>query len=244
MYNFHHDYTDFFDLSGKGQLFYQSVKSDFVDNFTTLLTEQINVDFDNAECIANTLWARMSNHQLYYHTPVHILSVLQDFQNLYSKDFEEVMDAFQLIEYHLAIWFHDSVYVVGAKKGVNERSSALFFESMITPYLNDINQIAAVNNLITVTSKHEDMNISSKNSIMLDLDIRNLAWGYDKFLKVSECVRLEYEQVYTTEEYRLGRLQFLQGLLDRPSIFRTKSIKEKFENQAVSNIEKIIQELT
>jgi predicted metal-dependent HD superfamily phosphohydrolase len=235
MYTFSRDYTDFSQPSVNGC-------QDFIKNLTQLLVEFQCVDQKSAIVVANTLWERMNDSRLKYHTPIHVLSILQDFQNLSKLKPVSFGFAFSHLPYHLAIWFHDAVYVIGAKKGINEQASALFMESMLLPFF-DLETIEETSHLIHVTAEFDNMNLGPKESLMMDLDILNFGWEPDKHEKASQCVAEEFGSIYSESDYQKGRVKFLTALRNRGRIFRTQSIFDQFETIALKNIDTALENL-
>lgn len=234
MYTFTRDYTDFTNPPT-----YTPCCINFIENLTKLLSNNA-IDKKSAIVIANTLWERMNDSRLRYHTTIHVLSILQDFQNL--QDLPEIKIAFSDLSYHLAIWFHDAVYVIGAKKGINEQASALFMKSMLLPFL-DLEIIEETSHLIHVTAEFDNMNLGTKENLMMDLDILNFGWEPDKHEKASQCVAEEFSSIYSESDYQKGRVKFLTALRNRGRIFRTQSIFDQFEAIALKNIDLALENL-
>lgn len=134
-----------------------------------------------------------------------------------------------------AIWFHDAVY--DATRTDNEiQSSALWMRKM-TPLLVD-EPLQWGKRAILATIEHlpnDDPDIQ----LLLDLDLASLGASWEVFQANTQAIRREYSHV-SDEDFRKGRLDFLEGMLARRQIYGTKYWHEKLEQKAIENLEKAI----
>lgn len=238
-YHFSQDYTDFFDYHNNLQRWHVAA-NDFVDNCFLLLTSEFNVHRSTAYSVANTLHTRMSDKRLTYHTPVHVLSILQELNELNRKEVAEIRLEAENPLYHLAFWFHDAVYVPGRQHGDNEADSANFMVSLLRSYLPKDDLMQAMQ-LIMVTSEYMSEDLEPKYNLMLDLDICNLAWEPGRYDAVAACIKAEFTQTCSEEEYNLGRAKFLRTMLERKNLFRIESLRNMWEEKARNNMLRSLQ---
>lgn len=228
------DYTEFFDIQTCGGIKQEQTKSDFVYRLSSFLTQSFSVPYDHANGIAHSLWASMTRNVLHYHTPVHVLGMLQTLDRLIEEDL--VYDGIDSSFLRLAIWFHDAVYIVGSTKEMNERCSADFMTAMMKPYISDINDLSLVRSLIIATADFHNMNLSPVASFLMDLDILGFAWEQEHYIAANLTLDKEFLHVFDMENYLKGRKQFLSALNEREHIYRTPAIREKYEERARENL--------
>jgi predicted metal-dependent HD superfamily phosphohydrolase len=233
--NFRQSYR-FFDLHDvrvpRGKQRIEDTRSDFVKNFGDLLTLKFKVPSHSADAVAEAVFRRMSDRTLHYHTPVHVLAIFQWWQ-------EFIADKFPLTDLQqLAIWFHDAVYCPTAEKSMNERQSALFLRSMMTPYLN-INQLQQVESMIEATALHEsERTLPEEHNSILDLDLCNFLWSKEEQEQVTRAIAKEYE--IPLDVFFKGRQAFLTMLISKGFLYRTEFFQKKFEAQAMRSIKEMI----
>lgn len=236
---FHMNYRSFFDLNAepRGSLLKTSVDIDFL-HLAIFLRDRFKMPDPTALAVTNCLFARMSDARLHYHTPVHVLSMLQ---TLYEnrddlKDFNEGME--------LAIWFHDAIYLPGAKHGLSEELSAAFMKTLLDPYVDD-KTMSWADNAVTITAQYESPTIGNhRYETMMDLDLCSLSWDWENYKAAGDCIEKEFVPlVCTKEQFMKGRLGFLQSLLSRKSIYRSDFFREKFEKKARENLNRSLEEI-
>jgi predicted metal-dependent HD superfamily phosphohydrolase len=159
------------------------------------------------------------------HRAYHVLTHPAEMIELGNKIFDGGLSDEQI----MAIWYHDYVYVAGSK--TNELDSAQVFMQHYKEYptLN----LTLVATIILDTKDHFPTIPESEQVIDLDLiglsDV--LLRGY---WQNAINVRKEYS-AFTDEEWREGRMKFLQKMLDRKQIYYTDFVKS-FESQARDNM--------
>lgn len=203
-YKFQYDYCNkFFNFARATNTERAMVEHDFIQNLSTLLKKLHN---PSALTIAETLFARMSDPKLFYHTPIHILAILQfaSVHNIRLAWWEE-----------LAVWFHDSVYVPNAKSGVNEWASSKFMEAMLGPFIAN-QRLTWIAMAIGYTSCHLSAGLPSQFDIILDLDLCSFLFEYPGRDLASNCVLLEFDSFPPNRIAVLkGRLEFMTKLVQR-----------------------------
>lgn len=189
-----------------------SVYVDFVGNLSHLL-ERLHVG-PSAVPIAEALFKRMSDPQLYYHTPVHVLAMLQ-----FAVENQIALAWWE----EIAIWFHDAVYVPRNKEfGVNEWASAKFMEAMMGPFIAN-HKLTLISMGIHYTAHHTDLEVPSKFNLLLDLDCAVFAFRDPGRAVANYCVKMEYEPICKDdEELMWGRINFLERLMAKGSLYRSR----------------------
>lgn len=225
--------TTFFDFNDLPSYERRIVEWDFTENLTRFLSENHLAPAHPARAIANCLFQRMSDRSLHYHTPVHVLALL---------DFSQKHNIHLDISEQLAIWFHDAIYVVTSDPGDNEADSADFMMAMLNTFKEGRSKVSEANRIIRDTSKHLHPNpLSSISRLVMDLDLSSFAGEYDLFKLAGDLVRKEYPDI-SDQQFMEGRKKFLVKLRDKGFIFRTERFKEDFETRAFENIEKFLTE--
>ncbi len=148
----------------------------------------------------------------------------------------------------IAALYHDAVYVVGATD--NERLSCDAFcddnvrEAWFRTTLEGGEHLASrVCRYILATAQHaklEREDVPIDTGLFLDCDMLGFAEpDWDGFVAQDDRVVLELCTRYNTDEVTTGRKAFLQGLLDKRSIFLSEYFASH-EVQARANIERLL----
>lgn len=135
----------------------------------------------------------------------------------------------------LAIWFHDCVYDPLARD--NEARSAALFRELAAPVMTPL-LVDDVERLVLVTQagqapRHAD------ESYMIDIDLSSFGLPWDPFLADSLAVRAERPHL-TDDQYVVQQSRFLNGLLERESVFSTDFFRARYEDVARSNIDRYL----
>lgn len=211
------------------------VAVDFLSGFEYCLVFTHKIPSLTAYAITRCVYERMMDASLYYHTPLHILTLFQ-----FAQQNEIELEEWE----KLAIWFHDVIYIPGYP--LNEWYSAEFMKSMIAPFL-DPSIIDNVWNGIIATSKHllksTGSELDPKFERLLDLDLCSFSWDKENYDASSDKITEEFLSLTGVSGWKEGRIKFLTDLLAKPSIYRTSFFKEKFEQKARANIEQTLKEL-
>ncbi|MCX7552252.1 N-methyl-D-aspartate receptor NMDAR2C subunit [Marinicella sp. S1101] len=179
------------------------------------------------------LYAAYSEKHRFYHTAKHIDAML--------KHFDEVKELAQRPnELELAIWFHDAIYKPFSKS--NELDSAVWARDFMLANGADESNAQRVYDLIMATVHDVDVTYNNDAQLMVDIDLTILGTPppvYDAFEK---HVRKEYRWVpYFI--YQKKRKQLLNSFLQHKNIYHLAYFREKFEDNARSNIKRAINTL-
>lgn len=216
------------------------IELDFVENMSTFLVESALAPKDAAIAIASSVFARMSDKQLHYHTPIHVLGIFQ----FHEKFVDEPL---RLAE-QLAIWFHDSIYNPMAQATHNEEDSAGFLNLMLRNFNRGIQaprhlDILVAKSIILDTAQHLAMDNPAcgrpNSKLVMDLDLSSFAGSYETFVRAGDLVRQEYPYI-SDDEFMAGRKKFLTNLQKKGYIFRSETFKKAYEDRALEHIEKFL----
>jgi predicted metal-dependent HD superfamily phosphohydrolase len=207
----------------------------------------------------NLLIPLYNSPQRHYHNLAHIHYCLAKLDECRKHI---PLNSTQLGVLTLAIWFHDAVYSPFKWTYTsNEKESAdLFKEWWKKEYslhpatekeireLDDIRN--AVVEAILFTEKHLEFTIASElpnfryttTPIMLDIDMSGFARGFEEVYKDSGKIFKEYEALGLPEKVMLQhRIDFLEALLKKESIYNMAYFKDTHEIPAQHNIESVIE---
>jgi pantetheine-phosphate adenylyltransferase len=194
----------------------------------------------NAMCSQNGLaipfdmiWNKYSELHRFYHNYTHIKNCLGDYLLVY----ENIVDR-ALVE--LSIWLHDIIY--DPIQSNNEDKSAKFITHDKIP--NSSINFKKLRSLIMAT-KHDNILLDTDASYLVDIDIANFGKSARLFDYYNDQIRKEYSFVSDTD-YAKGRIAVLKTFLppNREFIFRTEFFRDRYEEKAHSNLNRIIAKLS
>lgn len=224
--NFQKDYTNFFDIH-EFPIFQQTqFLNDFVAGMSELLCEDFNVDEVRAAVIARTVAGTMLVPGVHYHSPIHVLSMLQ---------FAENNEIELLTTEKLAVFFHDAIYIPGQLYGVNEKASTYLMRGLMLPHTGEgvMDEVAY---FIDGTGRHTDRDVGTHQRLIMDLDLCGFAFENQEIM--FECLKKESG---LEDEFVEARKNFLKVLIAKGFIFRTSEFKQ-FEDKAMANAKTQIEE--
>jgi predicted metal-dependent HD superfamily phosphohydrolase len=144
-------------------------------------------------------------------------------------------------EMELLIPFHDWVYVPGSK--TNEIESAEFASAWLTTFRPECGGMTRSIPRIILGTQHHQSPRDHFESLFFDMDLSGLGDTPEAYAKTSTQVREEFVPFVGLSAYRVGRADWLRGMLKRPVLFHTPEF-QKFEIPARINMEAEIMELT
>jgi predicted metal-dependent HD superfamily phosphohydrolase len=169
--------------------------------------------------------ARYAEPHRHYHTLQHLDECLEHFTVL--RELAE-----KPAEIELALWFHDAVY--DPTRPDNEQLSADWAaESAKSAGLND-GSAERIYKLIMAT-RHDGQPESKDAEILLDCDLAILGATPERFAEYGRQIRAEYAFVPELI-YKSKRAEILQQFLGRPAIFNTEIFRNRYEQQARTNL--------
>jgi predicted metal-dependent HD superfamily phosphohydrolase len=169
----------------------------------------------------------------HYHTLRHLTFCLRELDGLRARCASP--DAVET-----ALWYHDAVY--DPTRTDNEQHSAgMAAEAMVLAGVAEP-FIQHVKDLILQT-QHTAIPTDKDAQVLVDIDLAILGQPAEAFEAYEHAIRREYHHV-DESAYRLGRSAVLQQFLDRPAIYSTAPMKEKYEKQARIALGRAIENLT
>ena len=161
-----------------------------------------------------------------YHDRRHLTEVLDRIEELRAEG-----ERFDPLTVTLAAFFHDSVY--DGERDAEERS-ATWAEDALGAYL-DADTVAEVARLVRLTETHDPAPDDRSGRVLSDADLAILAAPAERYAEYAATVREEYQHL-SDEEFRVGRAQVLERLLEKESLFSTPFARISWEAAARANI--------
>ncbi len=181
------------------------------------------------------LWDTLRDHyqerHRHYHTLGHLAQCLRELDGAG----EHVREA-EATE--LAIWFHDVIYVYGARD--NESRSADFFSEAAGGALPQelVDRVV----VFIMATRHTGSAQDEAEALLVDIDLSGFGLPWKDYLADSDALRLEAEDVGDAQYYE-GKLRFLDELQRWPSLYQSSYFRERLEQRAQSNITRYTTEL-
>ena len=139
----------------------------------------------------------------------------------------------------LALWFHDAVY--DSHKNDNEALSAAWAREFLSGVGAPTSLVEAIDRLIMAT-QHNSPCTSADTQLLVDIDLGILGQDDEQFATYDQAIRREYHWV-PESQYRSGRAAVLRGFLARPYIYHTPTFRQRYEQQARSNLSAVLRQL-
>lgn len=164
--------------------------------------------------------------QRHYHDISHIADLLRKFRPL-ANHFVRPDEALA------ALYFHDSVYVIGALD--NEARSADLSTKALTEQKINPDGVKRIAAMIEATASHKATEDADTN-LFLDLDMSILAAPHVQYKTYAQNVMAEFTTVYSQEDYVAGRIsRFLEPTLSAEKLFLTDHYRD-VEQDAQENM--------
>jgi predicted metal-dependent HD superfamily phosphohydrolase len=175
-------------------------------------------------------WAEPSRR---YHDLAHLRDVLSGVDELLAHAGNP--DAVRL-----AAWYHDAIY---RGHPDDEEASAARAETELIHLGLDPRLISEVVRLVRLTVTHDPAPGDLDGETLCDADLAILASPPERYARYTDAVRAEYAHV-PDDQFRAGRSQLLDALLDGPSLFRTPHGRHRWETPARANLTTELHTLT
>lgn len=176
--------------------------------------------------------ARYSEPHRHYHTLQHL-----------SECFEKVTALLPLAEHPpevlLALWFHDAIY--DTQRLDNEERSAIWARDQAIELGVDAAAAQRIYDLVMAT-RHAAEPVGIDAQVLVDADLAVLGASVARFDEYEVQVRQEYAWV-PEPVFRRKRAEVLKGFLARPQIYSTSVFRQRYEEQARSNLQRSIAKL-
>lgn len=176
--------------------------------------------------ILEGLLVRHREPHRHYHTATHVMWVCRHVDELVPH--HPVDDESALLA---AALFHDAVY--DPRSSTNEADSAALAVRRLGEIGWPPERCALVAHLVNATAAHQSSTVAE--AVLLDADLAILGGQVHEYLPYSVAVRAEYDYL-DDAAWRTGRARVLRRFLDRPMIFRTRTMWQLREHQARANL--------
>ena len=192
----------------------------------------LNLGVEPRPHVYASLLEKYTSSSRHYHDLNHIENCLMELDRV-KKSAKDP----RLIE--LAIWFHDAVY--DPERTDNEERSAEYAVNTLGELGLPEEPLKKVRDMIRATS-HREKALGLDTRLLLDIDLSILGKPEKQYRHYMENIRKEYAYI-PLEEYARHRIRFLRGLLERRSIYHTRSFRERYEESARRNMRHEIESL-
>jgi predicted metal-dependent HD superfamily phosphohydrolase len=165
-----------------------------------------------------------------YHTATHVAWVIRHAHELAASEPVGHLD-----EVMAAAFYHDAVYEPSSP--ANERASARLARRDLASLGWDDDAVERVGSMIEAT-RHDaplDPDAPVDTAVLLDADLAILGADPAAYSTYVTGIRAEYRMV-NDEDWRTGRAAVIAGFLDRPTIFRTPTGRDLWEERSRANL--------
>lgn len=170
---------------------------------------------------------RWSESHRVYHTPSHLLAVLEALDRLLDPP-----DAPLRTPVLLAAWFHDAVYEGAA--GEDERASASLAVDRLRGRMDD-GVVREVQRLVLLTRTHDPAAGDRAGQLLCDADLAVLGGPRPDYIRYAAAIRAEYVHI-PDQAFVEGRRAVLQRFLLLDPLYRTARAQERWTEQARANL--------
>lgn len=193
---------------------------------------QLCANYESSSSASRAAFALLSEKYSEKHRAYHNLSHIRALL-AHAESFRHELQSYDTVAF--AIWFHDAIY--STKKNDNEEKSADLAEETLSQLSAPREMIAAIQQMILATKKHELLNDSADLKCFLDFDLSILGASAEVYEQYSQAIRKEYSWVpYFL--YRKGRKKVLESFLKRERLYFTEAMNARLEIQARQNLER------
>ena len=173
----------------------------------------------------------------HYHTWDHVLACIEHLRLTPCENSRAVF---------LALVFHDAVYVAGSSD--NEEQSARLAREVLcaTGSLADA-ELVNIERMILSTKHHHARAgaAGADDATLLDIDLSILAAPREAYGRYARAIHDEWVPLaVSASAFRIGRLEFLLGMLAAPHVYLTSVAQQRWDHAARANLEWEISELT
>ncbi|WP_036555787.1 HD domain-containing protein [Nocardioides insulae] len=176
--------------------------------------------------LGEDLVAAYTDPTRHYHDLRHLTEVLTQLDELAAAG-----ELFPDLPVTLAAWFHDAVY--DGERDAEERSAVWAEEALRGLVPDDV--VTEVVRLVRLTETHDPADDDPAGRALSDADLAILAADEARYAEYAAAVRAEYAHL-SDEDFRIGRTQVLETLLDKERLFRTEYAYRRWEVAARTNV--------
>lgn len=179
----------------------------------------------DGNALRDALLARHAEPQRHYHTLQHLGECLALFEEYAALAADPGAVEF-------ALWFHDAVYDIPGREN-EARSAAWAREALVAAAVRT--QLPARVHALVMATRHESAPDGGDAALVVDIDLAILGAGPERFAEYERQIRAEYSYV-PGFLFRRKRRAVLRGFLERPRIYLTGPLHERFEAAARRNL--------
>ncbi len=139
-------------------------------------------------------------------------------------------------EVEAALWYHDVVYQPRSSR--NEEASAAWAQRSLGSAGIPPATITRVDLMILATCHDRELT-DPDEQLIADIDLAVLGRDGDGYAAYEEAIRKEYWWV-PAALFKRRRGELLRGLLDRPTLYYTSKLRNRYEQQARSNLRRAV----
>lgn len=205
-----------------GEQLAERVRSRLLDHWRQLET-LLGISGVRSDALFQTLIESWNQPHRHYHTPLHLMEVLNSMSLLATKPSPALL---------LAVWFHDVVY--DPTKKDNEERSADLARHELSSLGIDSEIIKETQSLVLMTKRHFETS-SENERLLADADLSILAAEPNRYCEYAAQIRSEFIMI-DQWKFNIGRRRFLKSVLARPRIFF--HLPEEMETRARENMER------
>ena len=162
-----------------------------------------------------------------YHTPTHLLAVLEALDLLLEPSDDSLRGVVLL-----AGWFHDAVYE--GRAGADERASAALAVQRLGGIIPD-DAVRDVERLVLLTATHDPAPEDRAGHLLCDADLAVLAGTPAEYARYAAAIRAEYRDV-PRDAFTDGRRAVLHRLLTLEPLYRTPRAQAEWTGRARANL--------
>lgn len=182
------------------------------------------------------LLSRWSEEHRHYHSPAHLLAVLEAVDLLEAAGEDLGADPRAV---RLAAWFHDAVYAADPTRpaGQDEEDSAALAEQLLADPRLAVPASAAreTARLVRLTADHRTQPQDAPGAVLCDADLAVLGGSPDAYADYLAAVRADFAHV-GPEDWRAGRAAVLEHLLAGEHLYATATGRRRWEAAARENL--------
>jgi len=211
----------------------QSIRMDTVKllNRWSELCRRLGIHADCTEAGREVLQRYSEPHRRY-----HNCNHLADCLRILDSHIKEANDPLVV---ETALWFHDVIYIVGAKD--NEERSANLARQLLDPLGVSAEFVNSVRAAILAT-KHQTAPPTGDARLVCDIDLSILGASPDRYTLYAEAIFAESR--LSPDTFNPLRRAFLKAMLSRPRVFHTTIFRDEFEATARQNMSREYDDLS
>lgn len=134
----------------------------------------------------------------------------------------------------MALWFHDAIYVPGARD--NERRSAQLFADRTSGVASLFRRKVCA---LIIATRHTGHAQGKDRRFVVDIDLAGFAAPWEEFVRQGTALRAEFA-AQDDRQYYAGQIAFLRRLQQRRHFFATGYFRERGELRAQDNLGRLL----